>query len=128
VDHTPGHSATDTLGSHARAADPREVADLRADGYGSFSNTATWLWLPEVNGARSQPAHRSRTRKPVIMAIKSSSDGRPCRVRARAAEGQERSRLWAWWREIAKNLDAYASLRSSETAVVILEPRSTPVQ
>ena len=54
--------------------------------------------------------------------------GRPCTVRARAAEGEERSRLWARWREIVKNLDAYASLRSSETAVVILEPRSTPVQ
>src|SRR5262249_4343268 len=47
---------------------------------------------------------------------------RPCIVRARAAEGEERSRLWARWREVVKNLDAYASLRSSETAVVILEP------
>jgi deazaflavin-dependent oxidoreductase (nitroreductase family) len=54
--------------------------------------------------------------------------GRRCMVRARAAEGQERARLWARWREIVKNLDAYASLRSSETAVVILEPRSTPVR
>ncbi len=47
----------------------------RAGGCGSFSNTATWLWLAEVNGARSQPAQRSRTRKPVILAIRSSSDG-----------------------------------------------------
>jgi deazaflavin-dependent oxidoreductase (nitroreductase family) len=44
-------------------------------------------------------------------------------VQARAAEGEERSRLWARWREIDKQLDAYAALRSSETAVVILEPR-----
>jgi hypothetical protein len=29
------------------------LVDLRAGGYGSFSKTATWLWLPEVNGARS---------------------------------------------------------------------------
>jgi F420H(2)-dependent quinone reductase len=43
-------------------------------------------------------------------------------VRARAAEGEERSRLWARWREIDRQLDAYAALRSSETAVVILEP------
>ena len=50
---------------------------------------------------------------------------RSCLVTARAAEGEERSRLWARWREIDKNLDAYAALRSSETAVVILEPRST---
>jgi F420H(2)-dependent quinone reductase len=47
-------------------------------------------------------------------------------VRARAAEGEERSRLWARWRDIDKQLDAYAALRSSETAVVILEPRSQP--
>ena len=53
---------------------------------------------------------------------------RSCLVTARAAEGEERSRLWARWREIDKNLDAYAALRSSETAVVILEPRSTPVR
>ena len=54
--------------------------------------------------------------------------GGPCMVTARAAEGEERSRLWARWREIDKNLDAYAALRSSETAVVVLEPQSTPVR
>jgi deazaflavin-dependent oxidoreductase (nitroreductase family) len=43
-------------------------------------------------------------------------------VIGRAAEGVERSRLWARWREIDTNLDAYAALRSAETAVVILEP------
>ena len=45
-------------------------------------------------------------------------------VRARAAVGEERERLWARWREVNANLDAFAALRSSETAVVILEPRS----
>jgi hypothetical protein len=48
------------------------------------------------------------------------ADG-PRRVRARAARGEERERLWSRWREIDKNLDAYAARR--ETAVVILEPR-----
>ena len=42
-------------------------------------------------------------------------------VRARAAQGDERSRLWARFRDIDANLDAYATRRSSETAVVILE-------
>jgi deazaflavin-dependent oxidoreductase (nitroreductase family) len=42
-------------------------------------------------------------------------------VKGRAAVGDERSRLWARWREIDKKLDAYAALRSSETAVVVLE-------
>jgi deazaflavin-dependent oxidoreductase (nitroreductase family) len=45
-------------------------------------------------------------------------------VRGRAAEGDERSRLWAAWREIDKQLDAFAALRSRETAVVVLEPRT----
>jgi deazaflavin-dependent oxidoreductase (nitroreductase family) len=43
-------------------------------------------------------------------------------VRARAAEGDERSRLWARWRDVGTDVDAYAPLRSSETAVVVLEP------
>ena len=49
------------------------------------------------------------------------SDGRR-EVRGRAAKGEERSRLWDRWSEIDTNLDAYAALRSAETAVVILEP------
>lgn len=51
---------------------------------------------------------------------------RPRLVRTRAAADDERSRLWARGRETDKNLDAYAALRSSETAVVKLEPRSAP--
>ena len=53
------------------------------------------------------------------------ADGR-CTVTGRAAQGEERSRLWARWREIDPKLDAFAALRSSETAVVILEPVTTP--
>ncbi len=49
------------------------------------------------------------------------ADG-PRTIRGRAAEGEERSRLWARWRELDKNLDGYAALRSGETAVVVLEP------
>jgi deazaflavin-dependent oxidoreductase (nitroreductase family) len=45
-------------------------------------------------------------------------------VTGRAAQGEERSRLWARWRDLDKQLDAHAALRSSETAVVILEPRA----
>ncbi|WP_018788627.1 nitroreductase/quinone reductase family protein [Micromonospora sp. CNB394] len=50
--------------------------------------------------------------------------GGPRPVRGRAATGDERSRLWARWREIDKNLHGYAALRSSGTAVVVLMPRS----
>jgi deazaflavin-dependent oxidoreductase (nitroreductase family) len=52
----------------------------------------------------------------------------PRPVRGRAAQGDERARLWARWREIDANLDDYAALRSSETAVVILEPRPGPTR
>jgi F420H(2)-dependent quinone reductase len=45
-------------------------------------------------------------------------------VAGRAAQGEERERLWAQWRQIDKNLDAYAARRSMQTAVVVLEPRS----
>jgi hypothetical protein len=49
------------------------------------------------------------------------ADG-PRLVRARAAEGDERARLWGRWCQVDAGLDDYAALRSSETAVVILEP------
>ncbi|MGB5432464.1 MAG: nitroreductase/quinone reductase family protein, partial [Acidimicrobiia bacterium] len=47
-------------------------------------------------------------------------------VVGRAAVGEERARLWARWSEIDKNLDAFAALRPTETAVVVLEPSSDP--
>ena len=53
------------------------------------------------------------------------ADGRRT-VKGRAAEGEERSRLWDRWRETNANLDAEAALRSVETAVVVLEPRPDP--
>jgi F420H(2)-dependent quinone reductase len=44
-------------------------------------------------------------------------------VRARAATGDERARLWDRWREIDARLDDFAAMRPSETAVVVLEPQ-----
>jgi hypothetical protein len=45
-------------------------------------------------------------------------------VRAHAAQGEERRRLWARWDEgDGPALDDYAAYRSGETAVVVLEPR-----
>ena len=45
-------------------------------------------------------------------------------VTARAASGEERDRLWSAMRQVEPNLDAYATRRSRETAVVVFEPRS----
>lgn len=46
-------------------------------------------------------------------------------VRAHRAEGEERARLWSRWAEIDTGLDEYAARRPGETAVVVLEPRTT---
>jgi deazaflavin-dependent oxidoreductase (nitroreductase family) len=45
-------------------------------------------------------------------------------VHARAADKDERPRLWAQLASYDKDLDAFAARRSRETQVVILEPRS----
>jgi F420H(2)-dependent quinone reductase len=47
-------------------------------------------------------------------------------VVARAAAGPERARLWDRWRALDKDLDGFAARRSTETAVVVLEPRPGP--
>ena len=47
----------------------------------------------------------------------------PRAVLGRAAVGQERERLWARWRDFGDDVDGYATRRSGETAVVVLEPR-----
>jgi deazaflavin-dependent oxidoreductase (nitroreductase family) len=44
-------------------------------------------------------------------------------VRGRAATGEERDRLWARWRDFSPDYDAWAAMRSGQTAVVVLEPR-----
>ena len=44
-------------------------------------------------------------------------------VAGRAAQGDERERLWGRWTQIDKNLDGYAARRPVQTAVVVLEPQ-----
>jgi deazaflavin-dependent oxidoreductase (nitroreductase family) len=47
----------------------------------------------------------------------------PRPVRARAAVGDERDRLWQRWAATDQGLDQYAARRSIVTPVVVLEPR-----
>ena len=49
-------------------------------------------------------------------------DPRP--VRARQATGEERDRLWQRWRTLDPRLDGYAGRRSTETPLIVLEPRA----
>jgi deazaflavin-dependent oxidoreductase (nitroreductase family) len=44
-------------------------------------------------------------------------------IRARAATGEERTRLWSAMKQLEPNLDGYAARRSRDTAVVVFEPR-----
>jgi deazaflavin-dependent oxidoreductase (nitroreductase family) len=43
-------------------------------------------------------------------------------VRASAATGTERTRLWARWQEMGDDTEGFAKRRSTETAVVVLAP------
>jgi deazaflavin-dependent oxidoreductase (nitroreductase family) len=55
------------------------------------------------------------------------ADAPPHRVTAHEARGEERDRLWSLWRTIHPELDQYAALRSTPTAVVVLahaDPRT----
>jgi deazaflavin-dependent oxidoreductase (nitroreductase family) len=50
--------------------------------------------------------------------------GQPSRpVRARRAVDQERDPLWQRWVAVDPQLDAYADRRSTQTPVIVLEPR-----
>lgn len=48
---------------------------------------------------------------------------RPRPVRTRPSAGEERDRLWQRWVAVDPKLDAYAGRRSTETPVIVLEPR-----
>lgn len=54
-------------------------------------------------------------------AIVETTSGRQA-ITGRAADGEERERLWDRWRHFNPKLDDYAALRSRDTAVVVLEP------
>lgn len=47
-------------------------------------------------------------------------------MRAHAAVGDERDRLWRRWQEIDEGLDSFAARRSRETAIVVFEPAAEP--
>ena len=52
----------------------------------------------------------------------------PRLVRARAAVGEERDRLWSRWVAIDPDHDASAARRSTPIVVVVLEPRPAPAK
>ena len=79
-----------------------------------------------MNGWRdAQPAWWLNLQAQPDTTVDLADGSRP--VRARAAAGEERARLWAKFRDFrgwGDNPEALAALRATETAVVVLEPRS----
>jgi deazaflavin-dependent oxidoreductase (nitroreductase family) len=84
--------------------DEPNLVTMAMNGWGE-GEPAWWLNLQANPDARVELADGSRP------------------ITGRAAHGEERQRLWARWREIDENLDAYAERRSMEIAIVVLEPR-----
>jgi deazaflavin-dependent oxidoreductase (nitroreductase family) len=105
VGRRSGREREAILGYHAEGTD---LVTLAMNGWGD-GDPAWWLNL------RAHPE-----------ATVELKDG-PRQVRAREAVGDERARLWARLHDdpaYGGDLDAYAGLRSTATAVVILEPRT----
>ena len=90
---------------------------------GYFEDGQNLVTLAMNGWAQAEPAWwlNLQARPDTTVVLK---DG-PRAVHGRAAEGPERARLWARWREFSDQYDGWAAIRSTETAVVVLEPRAT---
>jgi deazaflavin-dependent oxidoreductase (nitroreductase family) len=98
----------------------RRTGQERSVILGFFDDDANLVTLAMNGWADAEPAWWLNLQAHPEATVDLNEDRRT--VRGRAAEGDERARLWTRWREIDTNLDGYAALRSSETAVVVLEP------
>jgi deazaflavin-dependent oxidoreductase (nitroreductase family) len=89
--------------------DGRDIVTMAMNGWGD-PEPAWWLNLQASPDTSVELVDGTRT------------------VRGRAATPEERPRLWARWADYdgGENLASWASRRSRETAVVILEPRDAP--
>jgi deazaflavin-dependent oxidoreductase (nitroreductase family) len=101
------HSGKERIVILAYYEDGPNLVTLATNGWAN-GEPAWWLNL------RAQPA--------ASVDLKSGARA----VRGRAAVGEERARLWAGFDDYSgrgDSVNSYAPLRSSETAVVVLEPR-----
>ena len=89
-----------------------------------YVEDGTDLVLLAMNGwDEGHPAWwRNLEAQPDAMVRLSGEAPRP--VHARQVEGEVRDRLWQQWVAVQPDLDAYAARRSTETPVIVLEPRA----
>lgn len=99
----------------------RRTGRRRSAMLGYFEDGANLVTLAMNGWAEGEPAWWLNLQAHPDAHVDTRDGPRP--VTGRAAQGEERERLWARWRDIDKDLDAYAARRGGETAVVVLEPR-----
>lgn len=99
----------------------RRTGEERAAILGYFEDGADLVTMAMNGWAEAEPAWwlNLQARPDTLVELK---DG-PRLVRARAANPEERPRLWARWAAYDEGLDTYSARRPAETAVVILSPR-----
>jgi deazaflavin-dependent oxidoreductase (nitroreductase family) len=106
-----------TLGRHS--GQPR-VAII-----GYYEDGANLVTLAMNGWADTEPAWWLNLQAQPDTVVEVPDGSRP--VRARAATGQERERLWSKFRDYpgwGHDIDALAARRPTETAVVVFEPRT----
>ena len=99
----------------------RRTGRARSVLLGYFEDGPNLVTLAMNGWADGEPAWWLNVQAHPDVTIDLGDGPRPARVHA--AQGDERTRLWARWQQVDKNLDGYAALRSSETAVVVIEPQ-----
>lgn len=113
----PGKWGTMRLTTIGRKSGTERVAIL-----GYYEDGANLVTLAMNGWGAGEPAWWLNLQANPDTTVELKDGVRP--VHGRAAEGEERERLWAKWREFGDDdIDGYAQLRPTETTVVVLEPR-----
>jgi F420H(2)-dependent quinone reductase len=113
----PGRWGTMRLHTVGRRSGKRRTAIL-----GYFEDGPNFVTLAMNGWAAPEPAWWLNLQAQPAATV--DLRDRSLKVRGRAAQGEERDHLWARWQDQGDDVDGYATLRPSETAVVVLEPRT----
>jgi len=120
---------TDRWGMMCLTTIGRRTGKERSAILGYYEDGPNLVALAMNGWADAEPAWWLNLQAQPDAIVKLTDGSRP--VRARAATGDERARLWERWRDLGErsgeaimaDVDGYASRLSREVAVVVLEPR-----